>query len=92
MKVFLIQRDVPCQMLNLTEGIPKDPKSAMESQGALPPPWTPPGISPTKNLTMTLEDLPTSPSHVCSGASFSRTHANDQACFSLMDPERTYSL
>ncbi|MXQ99572.1 hypothetical protein E5288_WYG009446 [Bos mutus] len=52
----------------------------------------PPGISPTKDTITTLEDLPTSPSHVHSGASFSRTQANDQSCFSLVDPDRTCSL
>ena len=41
---------------------------------------------------MTLEDSPTSPSHVHGGASFSRTHTNDQACFRLMDPEGACSL
>ena len=41
---------------------------------------------------MTLKDLPTSLSHVQGGASFSQTHANDQACFSLTDPDRTCSL
>ena len=41
---------------------------------------------------MTLEDSLTSPSHVHGGTSFSWTHANDQACFRLMDPEGTWSL
>ena len=59
------------------DGIPWVPASTM----------APPGVPP-----MTLEDLLTSPSHVYDGASFSWTHANDQACFSLMDPDRTYNL
>ena len=50
------------------------------------------GISPTKNMIVTLEDIVTSPSHVQGAASFSWTHANDQACFSLMDADRTCSL
>ena len=41
---------------------------------------------------MTLEDTVTSPSHVHGGVSLSWTHANDQACFSLMDPDRTCNL
>ena len=41
---------------------------------------------------MTLEDSLASPSHVHGEASLSRTHANDQACFRLMDPEGTWSL
>ena len=41
---------------------------------------------------MTLEDLPTSLSHVHGKVSLSWTHANDQACFSLMDPDRICSL
>ena len=52
------------------DGIPWVPASTM----------APPGVPP-----MTLEDLLTSASHVYDGASFSWTHANDQACFRLMD-------
>ena len=77
----------PTSDVNFNSGNPKRPKL---SDGI---PWVPastmapPGVPP-----MTLEDLLTSPSHVYDGASFSWTHANDQACFSLMDPDRTYNL
>ena len=46
----------------LSDGIPGGPASTMP----------PPGISPTKNTIMTLEDLPTSPSHVYDGHLFHR--------------------
>ena len=41
---------------------------------------------------MTLEESPTSPSHVHGEVSLSWTHANEQACFHLMDPEGKCSL
>ena len=52
----------------------------------------PPGVYSTTNTIMTLYGLSTSPSHVYGETPFSRIHENDHACFSLMDPDRTYSL
>ncbi|XP_014957215.3 zinc finger protein 280A [Ovis aries] len=78
--------------VNVNGGNPKRPKLSDGIPGGPASTMPPPGISPTKNTIMTLDDLPTSLSHVHGGASFSRTHANDQACFSLMDPEGTCSL
>ena len=73
-------------------GNPKRPKVSDGIPGGPASTTAPLDISPTKNTIMNLEDLPTSLSHVHSGASFSRTHINDQACFSLMDPDRTCNL
>ena len=82
----------PTSDVNFNCGNPKRPKLGDGIPGGPASTLPPPGISPTKDTIMTLEDLPTSPSHVQGGASFSRTHANDQACFSLMAPDRTRSL
>lgn len=82
----------PTSDVNFNSGNPERPKLSGGTPGGPAHVMAPPGISPTKNTVMTLEDLPTSPSHVDGGASFHGLHANNQACFSLMDPDRTCSL
>uniref|UniRef100_A0A8C6E890 C2H2-type domain-containing protein n=1 Tax=Moschus moschiferus TaxID=68415 RepID=A0A8C6E890_MOSMO len=82
----------PTSDVNFNNGNPKRPKLSDGIPGGPASTMASPGISPTRNTIMTLEDLPTAPSRVHAGAPFSRTHANDEACFSLMDPDRTCSL
>ncbi|KAB0370516.1 hypothetical protein FD755_018478, partial [Muntiacus reevesi] len=67
----------PTSDVNFNSGNPERPKLSGGTPGGPASVMAPPGISPTKNTIMTLEDLLTSPSH---------------ACFSLMDPDRTCSL
>ena len=88
----LISKQCPTSDVKCNSGNPQRPKLSDGIPGGSASTMAPVGISPTKGTIMTLEDLPTSPSHVHGGASFSWTHANDQACFSLMDPDRTCSL
>ena len=85
-------KQCPTSNVKCNSGNPKRPKVSDGIPGGPASSTAPLDISPTKNTIMNLEDLPTSLSHVHSGASFSRTHINDQACFSLMDPDRTCNL
>lgn len=87
----LNSKQCPTSDVKCNSGNPKRPKLGNGIPGGPASPMAPVGISPTKDTIMTLEGLLTSPSHVHRGASFSQTHANDQACFSLMDPDRTCS-
>ncbi|XP_057602778.1 zinc finger protein 280A [Hippopotamus amphibius kiboko] len=66
----------------LSDGIPGGHASAVAS----------PGVPPTKNMSMTLEGVPTSSSHVRNGASFPWTYANNQEHSNLTDPDRACSL
>lgn len=87
----LNSKQCPTSDVKCNSGNPKRPKLSNGIPGGPASTMAPVGISPTKDTIMTLEGLLTSPSHVHRGASFSQTHANDQACFSLMDPDRTCS-
>lgn len=82
----------PTSDVKFNSGNSKRPRLGDGIPGRHPSIMAPLGISATKNTIMTLEDSLTSPSHVHGEASFSQTHANDQECFHLMDPERTCNL
>ena len=81
----------PTSDVNFNSGNPKDPNSAMESQGDLPPPW-PLQVSLLEKHDYDLGRFPdlTEP---CSWWDILFTDSRQwPGCFRLMDPEGTWSL